>query len=43
MLERLINHIRSFPNVEFMRVIDVAEMWGGGELSRSADDSMENP
>ncbi len=43
MLERLINHIRSFPNVEFMRVIDVAEMWGGGQLSRSADDSMENP
>ena len=30
MLERLINYIRSFPNVEFMRVIDVAEMgiWG---------------
>lgn len=27
MLERLITHIRSFPNVEFMRVIDVAEMW----------------
>ncbi len=27
MLERLINHIRSFPNVEFMRVVDVAEMW----------------
>jgi hypothetical protein len=30
MLERLINHIRSFPNVEFRRVIDVAEMWEGG-------------
>ena len=27
MLERLINHIRSFPNVEFMRMIDVAELW----------------
>lgn len=27
MLERLIDHIRSFPNVEFMRVCDVAEMW----------------
>ena len=27
MLERLITHIRTFPNVEFMRAIDVAEMW----------------
>ena len=27
MLERLINHIRSSPNVSFMRMIDVAEMW----------------
>ena len=27
MLERLIDHIRSFPNVEFMRCQDVAEMW----------------
>ena len=27
MLERLIEHIRSFPNVEFMRCQDVAEMW----------------
>ena len=27
MLERLIEHIRSFPNVEFMRCLDVAEMW----------------
>jgi len=27
MLERLIEHIKSFPNVEFMRAIDVAEMW----------------
>ena len=27
MLERLINHIRTFPNVEFERVCDVAEMW----------------
>jgi peptidoglycan-N-acetylglucosamine deacetylase len=26
MLERLIGHIRSFPNVEFMRAIDVAQM-----------------
>ena len=30
MLERLINHIHSFPNVAFKRMIDVAEMWGGG-------------
>jgi peptidoglycan/xylan/chitin deacetylase (PgdA/CDA1 family) len=29
MLERLIRHIRTFPNVEFMRVIDVAELWAG--------------
>ena len=28
MLERLINHIRSFPDVEFMRVVDVAQMKG---------------
>jgi peptidoglycan/xylan/chitin deacetylase (PgdA/CDA1 family) len=27
MLERLINHIRGFPDVEFMRVVDVAQMW----------------
>ena len=27
MLERLIDHIRSFPNVEFMRCQEVAEMW----------------
>ena len=27
MLERLIVHIHSFPNVPFMRMIDVAEMW----------------
>ncbi len=27
MLERLINHIRSFPNVSFMRMVDVAEIW----------------
>ena len=27
MLERLIQHIRTFPNVEFMRAIDVAKMW----------------
>ena len=27
MLERLINYIRSFPNVAFMRAIDVADMW----------------
>jgi len=27
MLERLIDHIRTFPNVEFMRCQDVAEMW----------------
>ena len=30
MLERLIEYIRSFPNVEFMRVVDVAEMWKKG-------------
>ena len=29
MLERLINYVRRFPNVEFMRVIDVAELWRG--------------
>ena len=29
MLERLIDHIRSFPNVEFMKMIDVAELWRG--------------
>ena len=29
MLDRLINHIRSFPNVDFMRMTDVAEMWAG--------------
>ena len=29
MLERLINHIRSFPNVSFMRMIDVARLWAG--------------
>jgi hypothetical protein len=29
MLERLIDHIRNFPNVEFMRCLDVAEMWAG--------------
>ena len=28
MLERLINYIRTFPNVEFMRVKDVAAIWG---------------
>ena len=27
MLERLISHIRSFPNVRFMRMVDVAEIW----------------
>ena len=27
MLERLINHIRGFPDLEFMRVVDVAQMW----------------
>ena len=27
MLERLINHIRTFPDVVFMRAIDVANMW----------------
>jgi peptidoglycan/xylan/chitin deacetylase (PgdA/CDA1 family) len=27
MLERLIDHIRTFPNVEFLRATDVAEIW----------------
>ena len=27
MLERLIDHIRQFPNVEFMRCRDVADLW----------------
>jgi peptidoglycan/xylan/chitin deacetylase (PgdA/CDA1 family) len=27
MLERLIRHIRSFPNAEFMRAVDVARIW----------------
>jgi hypothetical protein len=27
MLEQLITYIRTFANVEFMRAIDVAEMW----------------
>ena len=27
MLERLITYIQSFPNVQFMRAIDVAELW----------------
>ena len=27
MLERLIEHIKTFPNVEFMRAIDVAKIW----------------
>jgi peptidoglycan/xylan/chitin deacetylase (PgdA/CDA1 family) len=30
MLERLIDHIRTFPNVRFMRCCDVAQMWAGG-------------
>jgi len=29
MLERLIDYIRTFPNVEFMRAVDVAELWRG--------------
>jgi|TARA_Y100000031_G_C8069173_1_gene314295 hypothetical protein len=29
MLERLITYIRSFPNVEFMRCQEVAELWAG--------------
>ncbi len=29
MLERLIEYIQTFPNVEFMRAVDVAEMWRG--------------
>ena len=27
MLEKLIDHIRTFPNVEFMRAADVADLW----------------
>ena len=27
MLERLIDHIRGFPGVEFMRAVDLADMW----------------
>ena len=27
MLERLIEHIKTFPNIKFMRAIDVAKMW----------------
>ena len=26
-LERLIQHMRSFPGVEFMRCVDVAQQW----------------
>ena len=33
MLERLIKHIHSFPNVAFKRMIDVAEMWGAERLN----------
>ncbi len=29
MLEKLISYIKTFPNVEFMRAIDVARMWAG--------------
>ena len=29
LLDRLIRHIRTFPNVAFMRMVDVAEMWRG--------------
>ena len=31
MLERLIQHIRTFPNVEFMRAVDVAKMWAASQ------------
>ena len=31
MLERLIRHIQTFPNVEFMRVVEVAELWDQGK------------
>jgi peptidoglycan/xylan/chitin deacetylase (PgdA/CDA1 family) len=30
MLERLIRHIHSFPHVEFMRAVDVAQLWSRG-------------
>jgi peptidoglycan/xylan/chitin deacetylase (PgdA/CDA1 family) len=29
LLERLIKHIRSHAHVEFMRAIDVAQLWKG--------------
>ncbi len=35
MLERLIDYIRSFPNVEFMRAVDVAKMWTAAHNSDS--------
>ena len=30
MLERLIEHIKTFPNVQFSRAIDVAQAWASG-------------
>ncbi len=36
MLERLINHIQSFPNVEFMRIIDAARLWLPDEGEKQA-------
>ena len=30
-LKKLISHIRSYPNVSFMRMVDVAEMWAVGQ------------
>jgi hypothetical protein len=30
MLERLIEYIKTFPGVSFMRAVDVAQMWEEG-------------
>ena len=35
MLERLIRYIRQFPGVEFMRAVDVAEMWAERSRERA--------
>ncbi len=47
MLERLIEYIRSFPNVEFMRVIDVARMehtlWNPGPSVSEIPDQQRSP
>jgi peptidoglycan/xylan/chitin deacetylase (PgdA/CDA1 family) len=33
MLERLIRHMQEHPHVEFMRAVDLAEMWAQGSAS----------